>query len=456
MSRLPTVGGDDGSWGEVLNDFLDQAHNNDGTLKYNSVGAPQLKPNAVTSASISDGQVTTAKLADGAVGTAKIQDGAIGTDQLADAAVSSSKLVGAGAAGGLATLDDDGLLPEAQVPARLSEGELAATIATTNGYVLVASDTAPADTTRYGVPVLWLDTNEVIATVPVNPPVPTWNDGTSQFTVPSGVIGVDYMWTSGGGGVGATLSEGATESTSGSFPRSVVITPVAQPGYALASGVTTFKHAFPDPAAVAVLTSDGFSGAAGGLAGRELDLSSGGSQDTWNGGTSYWVLDGSGVATQSGAAGGNSLPLVGALGAQNVLVEFDLIAFSGAGNYGTLNAFNVTISANGSGTGSLTLGLFTANGRIQLGASNGHGGTSAITDTQGLVQTLGHWSFKMYLATVTITDPQGHTAVYDLSDTTKYDLPNETTSKTVSIGKAPGMAAGSVAIDNLKISKVGF
>ncbi len=33
MARLPTPGGDDGDWGDILNDFLDVAHNSDGTLK---------------------------------------------------------------------------------------------------------------------------------------------------------------------------------------------------------------------------------------------------------------------------------------------------------------------------------------------------------------------------------------------------------------------------------------
>lgn len=33
MARLPIPGGDDGSWGSVLNDFLATAHNTDGTLK---------------------------------------------------------------------------------------------------------------------------------------------------------------------------------------------------------------------------------------------------------------------------------------------------------------------------------------------------------------------------------------------------------------------------------------
>lgn len=33
MARLPTPGGDDGAWGAILNDFLDQTHNGDGSLK---------------------------------------------------------------------------------------------------------------------------------------------------------------------------------------------------------------------------------------------------------------------------------------------------------------------------------------------------------------------------------------------------------------------------------------
>lgn len=42
MARLPTPGGDDGSWGTVLNDFLLTAHNNDGTIKSGSVSETQL------------------------------------------------------------------------------------------------------------------------------------------------------------------------------------------------------------------------------------------------------------------------------------------------------------------------------------------------------------------------------------------------------------------------------
>lgn len=43
MARLPTPGGDSGNWGSILNDFLGQVHNPDGSLKASSVGESQLQ-----------------------------------------------------------------------------------------------------------------------------------------------------------------------------------------------------------------------------------------------------------------------------------------------------------------------------------------------------------------------------------------------------------------------------
>ncbi|MFZ2560599.1 MAG: hypothetical protein WAW91_03155, partial [Candidatus Nanoperiomorbaceae bacterium] len=57
MSRLPIPGSDAGQWGGVSNDFLLQSHNNDGTLKDNSIGSNQLQPASVTSAQIADGAI---------------------------------------------------------------------------------------------------------------------------------------------------------------------------------------------------------------------------------------------------------------------------------------------------------------------------------------------------------------------------------------------------------------
>lgn len=62
MARLPQPGGDSGSWGQILNDYLAQVHEADGTLKADTVNAKQLAPgsvdaNAIGAGSASNGQV---------------------------------------------------------------------------------------------------------------------------------------------------------------------------------------------------------------------------------------------------------------------------------------------------------------------------------------------------------------------------------------------------------------
>lgn len=44
MARLPQPGADQGSWGEILNNFLSQAHSSDGALKPGSVSESVLAP----------------------------------------------------------------------------------------------------------------------------------------------------------------------------------------------------------------------------------------------------------------------------------------------------------------------------------------------------------------------------------------------------------------------------
>jgi len=66
MTRLPTPGSDEGTWGTVLNDFLLIAHNADGTLRDGAVAASDLDTSvqaklnaAVSSASpVFTGQIT--------------------------------------------------------------------------------------------------------------------------------------------------------------------------------------------------------------------------------------------------------------------------------------------------------------------------------------------------------------------------------------------------------------
>ncbi len=83
MSRLPNPGSDEGQWGEILNDYLSQSHNTDGTLKAGIVGSAQLAAGAVTTANYADGSISTSKIQAGAVDTTHIADGAITTTKLA-------------------------------------------------------------------------------------------------------------------------------------------------------------------------------------------------------------------------------------------------------------------------------------------------------------------------------------------------------------------------------------
>lgn len=52
MARLPEPGGDSGQWGQILNDYLGVAHNDDGTLKNNSASSATIQNDAITVAKI--------------------------------------------------------------------------------------------------------------------------------------------------------------------------------------------------------------------------------------------------------------------------------------------------------------------------------------------------------------------------------------------------------------------
>ena len=51
--RLPIPGGDPGNWGEILNEYLSQAHKPNGSLKDNTVTAATIAPGAITEANLS-------------------------------------------------------------------------------------------------------------------------------------------------------------------------------------------------------------------------------------------------------------------------------------------------------------------------------------------------------------------------------------------------------------------
>lgn len=62
MARLPVPGSDRNTWGDILNDFLAQAHDSDGSLKNGAVDGAVLAANAVATSHVQDAAVTSAKL----------------------------------------------------------------------------------------------------------------------------------------------------------------------------------------------------------------------------------------------------------------------------------------------------------------------------------------------------------------------------------------------------------
>lgn len=103
MARLPQPGGDKGNWGDILNDFLLQAHDSDGTLGTDTVGAAQLQDGAVAETKLANAVQTKLNavpaVADDSISTAKLQDDSVTNDKIAPGAVTKADV-------GLANADD--------------------------------------------------------------------------------------------------------------------------------------------------------------------------------------------------------------------------------------------------------------------------------------------------------------------------------------------------------------
>jgi hypothetical protein len=146
--------------------------------------------------------------------------------------------------------------------------------AAAQGFWAVYSSTPPAESTMYGVPVVWFNVPAAPAAVPVLPVAPLWNDALTQATIPSGLVGVEYrLGTTTGGQV---LPQGSI--VPGVKGAVTTITARALPGYVLP---TTFAwaHMYLDPTKATLVASDTFTGAATPtLVGRTLNNALGGSQ----------------------------------------------------------------------------------------------------------------------------------------------------------------------------------
>lgn len=62
MARLPVPGSDNGTWGDVLNDFLAVAHTSTGAIKANAVDSSAIQDNSVSGAKLQDNSIGDSKL----------------------------------------------------------------------------------------------------------------------------------------------------------------------------------------------------------------------------------------------------------------------------------------------------------------------------------------------------------------------------------------------------------
>lgn len=63
MARLPQPGGDDGNWGNILNEYLLKSHESDGAIRANAVNSAAIQSNSISGSKLQDNTVTPAKLA---------------------------------------------------------------------------------------------------------------------------------------------------------------------------------------------------------------------------------------------------------------------------------------------------------------------------------------------------------------------------------------------------------
>lgn len=88
MARLPQPGSDNGTWGDILNEYLLQSLKPDGTIQDNAVTSNTLAPNSVTNSALASNAVNAAVIQDGSI-TEVLLDSSLQTKINASADVSS-------------------------------------------------------------------------------------------------------------------------------------------------------------------------------------------------------------------------------------------------------------------------------------------------------------------------------------------------------------------------------
>jgi len=197
VARLPQPGGDNGKWGDILNDYLLQALKPDGTIKDDAVTSNAIAPNAVTADQIADGAVAGEHIQDGVIaeaqldtnvqeklntaGSGGVADGTITTAKLHDDAVTDSKV---SPTAGIAQSKITDLVTDLAGKAATSHTHVATDISDSSSVgraVLTATDAAAARS-AIGAGTSNLALGTTASTAKAGNYAPAWTDVTSKPT----------------------------------------------------------------------------------------------------------------------------------------------------------------------------------------------------------------------------------------------------------------------------------
>lgn len=133
MARLPQVGGDAGNWGQILNEFLLQSHNADGTIAPGAVNLAKddIGLENVDNTSDANKPISTAvqSALDLKADTSTINSALANKADASDVTAALSAKVNTSSIGvtnGIAALDGTAKVPDSQLPTRLSDTNLTA------------------------------------------------------------------------------------------------------------------------------------------------------------------------------------------------------------------------------------------------------------------------------------------------------------------------------------------
>lgn len=347
------------------------------------------------------------------------------------------------------------------IPVKLESAWSKDAQAKVQGYWEVVSEQEPAEktyTTRDGVtvPIKW--TKPFTQIVPVFPEPPAWDDYEQKVLVPD-LVGVTYQFVG-----GSAIPGGEWADIPGEPPFDVTVEAVAAPGYQLIAA-SRWTHSVPSATEEIVVTSDSFDRAnANGAGLGSTDATLGGTPVPWEFTSSAKATDTSGLVKIDGGklrfspfsvlgnenqGGAASVSLSGA--PENWRLEFDLAEYTNVIHGQALQISYTGYAAN------FGLNLYIHGGVRRLVASwfDAEQGKS-VTETVLSGVSLGKYTIEKYRHTLSVSSPDGQRSISLSGHDPAAIKPPKITLFRQHNGATYLRDTQQVALDNLKLTKIGF